>query len=133
MTRAPQGSVWAVVGAFVLIGPYVGGLVVWSILAVDSFGGLAAPLTIKDVLGFPFAGLIGYPFGAIPAAVTGLIGGALSASIRSKSLWIALVTASGGLVSGMVLGWSLLFTLPGAIAAFAAGLVALQVRPRWSN
>tara|TARA_R110002051_G_scaffold94311_2_gene164192 strand:+ start:118 stop:489 length:372 start_codon:yes stop_codon:yes gene_type:complete len=122
-----------VVGAFVLLGPYVGGLVVWLMLAVDSFGGLARPLTIKDVLGFPFAGLIGYPFGAIPAAVTGLIGGALSASIRSKPLWIVLVTALGGLVSGMILGWSLLFMLPGVIGAFVAGLLALQVRPRWRN
>jgi hypothetical protein len=133
MTRAPRGSIWVVVGAFVLIGPYVGGLVVWTMLAVESFGGLTGPLTVKDVLGFPFAGLIGYPFGAVPAAVTGIIGGVLSSSIRPKPVWIVVVTVVGAVASGLILGWALLFTLPGAIAAFVAGLVALRVRPRWAK
>lgn len=116
-----------------LIGPYIGGLVVWTMLTAEGFGGLADSLSVKDVLLFPLAGLIGYPFGALPAAATGLAGGLLSSSIRSKPLWIALVTALGAIASGVILGSAVLFTLPGAAAAFVAGLVALQVRPRWTN
>lgn len=119
-----------VVGTFVLIGPYVGGLLVWSYLAVQGFGGLAVGIDVVDVLTWPFAGLIGYPFGALPAAMTGTACGFLSGLIRSKVIWVGLSVALGILATVIVLGWSLMFALAGAVAALVSAIVALQVRPR---
>lgn len=122
-----------VLGTFVLIGPYVGGLVIWSVLAINSFGGLAARPGLTDIVTFPLTGLIGYPFGALPAAVTGLVVGLASAHIRSKAAWIGLATVTGSLTSMLVLGGLWMFALTGATAAFVSAIVALQFRPRWSN
>ena len=121
-----------VVGTFVLIGPYVGGLLVWSYLAVQGFGGLADRIGVADVLAWPFAGLIGYPFGAVPAAITGAVCGLLSGFIRSKIVWVGLSVAFGILATTIVLGWETLFALAGALAALVSACVALQVRPRWA-
>lgn len=129
----PRGSVWVVMGAFVLIGPYVGGLAVWSILALNSFGGLAGPPGLTDILTFPLAGLIGYPFGALPAAATGLLLGLVSSRIRSKVAWILLAVPVGALTSTIVLGAMWMFALTGAGAALVSALIAVHVRPRWSN
>lgn len=119
-----------VVGTFVLIGPYVGGLLVWSLLALSGFGGFADRIEVVDVLTWPFAGLLGYPFGAFPAAITGAACGFLSRVIRSRIIWIGLAVAVGILVTVVVLGWALMFVLAGAVAALASAIVALQVRPR---
>lgn len=122
-----------VLGAFVLIGPYVGGLVIWSILAIEGFGGLAGRPSLADVLAFPLTGLIGYPFGALPAAATGLLVGLASAHIRSKAGWILLATAIGALTSMLILGTMWIFALTGATAAFVSAMVTVHLRPRWSN
>lgn len=121
-----------VVGTFVLIGPYVGGLLVWSLMAVQGFGGLVDGIGVVDVLTWPFAGLLGYPFGVLPAAMTGAACGFLSRFIRSKIIWIGLAVAVGILATAIVLGWALMFALVGAAAALASAVVALQVRPRWA-
>lgn len=121
-----------VVGTFVLIGPYVGGLLVWSYLAVQGFGGLAVGIDVVDVLTWPFAGLLGYPFGALPAALTGAACGFLSGLVRSRIAWVGLSIALGILATVIVLGWSQLFVFAGAVAALASAVVALQVRPRWA-
>jgi hypothetical protein len=122
-----------VLGTFVLIGPYVGGLLIWSILAINSFGGLAGRPSLTDILAFPLTGLMGYPFGALPAAATGLLLGLVSAHIRSKAVWILLAIAVGALASMLMLGAVWMFALTGAGAALVAALVAVHVRPRWSN
>ena len=121
-----------VVGTFVLIGPYVGGLLVWSYLAVQGFGGLVDGIGVVDVLTWPFAGLLGYPFGALPAALTGAACGFLSGLIPSRIAWVGLSVVLGILATVIVLGWSLMFTLTGAVAALASAVVALKVRPRWA-
>jgi len=122
-----------VAGAFVLIGPYVGGLAIWSILALNSFGGLADRLSLTDILTFPLAGLIGYPFGALPAAATGLLLGLVSSHIRSKALWILLAVVVGTLASMLMLGAVWMFAIAGAGASLVSALLAVHVRPRWSN
>lgn len=131
--RTPQGSIWVVLGTFVLICPYVGGLAIWSILALNSFGGLTGRLSLTDILAFPLTGLIGYPFGVLPAAVTGLLLGMVSSRIRSKAVWVLLAVVVGTLASILILGAMWMFAITGAGAALISALVALHVRPRWSN
>ena len=131
--RTLQGSIWLVLGTFVLVGPYVGGLAIWSILALNSFGGLAGRLSLTDILTFPLTGLIGYPFGALPAAATGLLLGLVSSRIRSKAVWILLAVAVGTLASMLMLGAMWMFAITGAGAALVSALAAVHVRPRWSN
>ena len=121
-----------VVGTFVLIGPYVGGLLVWSLLAFSGFGGFADRIEVADVFAWPFTGLLGYPFGALPAAITGAVVGLLSRFIRSKIIWIGLAVAVGILATVIVLGWWPMLALAGAMAALVSAIVALQVRPRWA-
>ena len=130
---APAGSFWTTVGAFVLIGPPVGGIA----LAIASAWEAGQPLSFMDWAQLPFGGAImGYIGGALPAGLTGLIAAAVSPLIPSKALWVTGATAMGALASALIfnaMGPSLPVVLIGAGAAFAAALVGLQVRPRQSN
>ncbi len=131
--RTPRGSIWIVAGVFVVVGCYVGGLAV-AVLMLMEFG---RPVGLNDLLLLPLAALLGYPFGMIPALLTGVLSGAISAWVRSKILWVMAATLAGFVFS--------VFTVPepgetwgyfgpvGAVAAFVSALVALNGRPRWSN
>lgn len=100
---------------------------------LNSFGGLAGRLSQTDILTFPLTGLIGYPFGALPAAATGLLLGLVSSRIRSKAVWILSAVAVGTLASMLMPGAMWMFAITGAGAALVSALVAVHVRPRWSN
>lgn len=132
----PAGSFWKTVGAFVAIGPYVGGLVMGAIALSSDFGGFAET-GFWGWLGLPLVALLGYPFGALPAGVTGAACGLISRYIGSRVLWVAAATLIGwGAATVAFIGsadsWKF-YGLMGAAGAFVSSLVALQLRPRWKN
>lgn len=136
MTTAPRGSFWTVVGTFVLIGPYVGGLIIAVAMLFSGFGSLGS-IGIWDLVSLPLMGLMGYPFGALPAALTGALCAATSGHIRSKFLWVVISVAVGWAFAtlafaGIPDSW-LYFGPLGAAGAFVSAMVALRVRPRWAN
>ena len=134
--RAPRGSVWRVTGIFLIAGGYVGGLIMAVRLTISGFGGLAEP-TLLNVLSVPVMGMLGWVFGFGPAVGTGLLAGLSSFVIRSRGAWVASASVLGGLMSGLLLAhdaedWAL-YGVIGALSALASALIALGVRPRWSN
>ncbi len=134
--QAPRGSVWTTAGVFTLVGSYVGGLVVAISSAMSGFGGLSDS-SWSSVVSIPVMALLGPVFGFLPAAGTGLIAGALSGRVRNKLAWVVLASVIGAALSGLLLahdrdGW-VFFGAVGAVSAFVSSLIALQVRPRWTN
>lgn len=89
------------------------------------------------MLAVPLAALMGYPFGALPAFLTGVSAAALSGRIRSKVAWVIVAVLPGGLFSvlafSQIPGLRVMFGLIGTVSALASSIAALQVRPRWSN
>ena len=141
MGKAPAGSFWKTVGAFVVVGPFVGGLVLGLIGLNSGFGGLASgPMRIENFAAVLLWGLVAYPFGFIPAALTGLVGGIISTKVSSKIAWVAVCTLAGAVIAAAIMaimfGGADVFVFYGsigAVAALASSLVGLQVRPRWSD
>ena len=134
--QAPRGPVWTTAGVFIFVGGYVGGLIVAIGSAMSGFGGLSGSVW-TSALSVPVMALMGLVFGFAPAAGTGLIAGVLSGVVRHKVAWVALATVIGAVLAGLLLahdldGW-LFFGPVGALSAFVSALIALQVRPRWSN
>ncbi len=130
---APAGSFWTTVGAFVLIGPPVGGTVVavWSAFEQTS------PMSLGDWLQLPLGGaLIGYLGGAIPAFITGVLASAAAPVVPRREIWVAGATLLGGGVSFVTystIGMPPAIFAAGAAASLVASLVGLQVRPRRAN
>lgn len=134
--KAPRGSVWTTAGIFIFVGGYVGGLAVAIGSAMSGFGGLSNSV-LTNVFSIPVMAFMGLVFGFAPAAGTGLIMGALSGVVRHKAAWVALASAIGTVLSGLTLahdldGW-VFFGSVGAMSALVSALIALRVRPRWSN
>ncbi|MFN3536007.1 MAG: hypothetical protein ACK4Y4_01000 [Brevundimonas sp.] len=131
--QAPRGSVWMVAGVFAIVGCYVGGVIV---VAFALFGS-RRPVGLDDLLLLPLVALAGYPFGIVPALLTGAVSGAISGWMRSKILWVMTATITGFAISILTFpepseNWRFIGPI-GAVAAFVSALVALNVRPRWSN
>jgi hypothetical protein len=130
MSETPRGSFWLVIGAFALIGPYVGGLTVVLVSLIESpFG---SP-DWRDFVWLPVAGLSGYIFGIMPALATGALSGAISSRVHSKPAWLAISTVVGAGVSALAFAtvpgsWTY-FAPVGGVSALASALVALKVRP----
>jgi hypothetical protein len=134
--QAPRGSIWTTAGVFIFVGGYVGGLIVAIGSAMSGFGGLSDSVWSR-IVSVPLTALMGLVFGFAPAAGTGLIAGLLSSVVRQRVAWVVLASAIGTVLSGLFLahdldGW-VLFGSIGALSAFVSALIALQVRPRWSN
>lgn len=134
--QAPRGSVWTTTAVFILVGGYFGGLIVASGSAMSGFGGLSDSVW-ANLLSIPLTALMGLIFGFAPAAGTGLVSGLLSGVVRHKVAWVLLASVTGTVLSGLLLardreGW-VFFGFVGAVSAFVSALVALQVRPRWTN
>lgn len=132
MDDTPRGSVWLVIGAFALIGPYVGGLTVVIVSLIENpFG----DPDWRDLALLPLAALSGYIFGIMPALVTGVFSGAVSSRVHSELAWVAFATVVGAAVSALTFAtipgsWSYVAPV-GAVSALVSALVALKVRPRY--
>jgi hypothetical protein len=134
--RPPRGSVRAVIVVFILVGGYAGGLAVAAEMALSGLGGLADS-SLSGVVAIPFLAVLGCVFGFGPAAGTGLIAGLLAPIIPPKGVWVTVMTLVGAGLSGLLLGhdsegWRWYGAI-GGLSAFVSAVIALQVRPRWSN
>ncbi len=131
----PAGSFWKTVGAFVVIGPYVGGLIAGSQMIASGFGGFAET-GLQGWFSLPLVALLGYPFGALPAAITGAVSAFLSGHIGSRLVWVLLSTVTGFVAASLASSgapghWAFYGTM-GAAGGLASSLVGLQLRPRWT-
>ena len=139
MARASEGSFWKTVGAFAIVGPPVGGLIL-VVLVLLSVPNAIASTRPYDLLALPMAAVAGYPFGIVPAALTGVVAGAVSTWIPSKSIWVMCSMIAGAVFSWIAMSiltgtqeFSVLFIGIGSAAGLISALVGLQFRPRWSN
>lgn len=122
-----------VVGVFVLIGPFIGGVFFGVLILAES----SEAVGWRELVSLPLTGLMGYVMGFWPALLTGAACGVISSRISSKILWVVLATVAGAAFSSLTAGdqtdaWRF-FAPIGAVAALSSSLVALQVRPRWRN
>ena len=131
----PRGSPWVVIGAFVLIGPPVGGIVFGLIPIFESGGGASAFQDLRSLLGIV---LMSYVFGAMPALLSGAVAAAISSRVGSNILWVAAATMTGAATSPLFFGgyphpFAPQMAIIGGIAALVSAVVGLYVRPRWTN
>jgi hypothetical protein len=134
------------VGTFALIGPPVGAAVMWSWILFPALAkGFAAnpDLSLMAFLG-SLAGsalaalIIGYGWGVIPAAATGVVCHFFAKAIRSDALWVTLcgfTGAAAGALTGFIFTQSMaldiaILGVPGATAATACALKLR--RSRWA-
>lgn len=135
--RSDASSFLKTVGTFVIVGPLTGTAVIWAFLLVPMAvtGVDGQPLT-EIMIGLPGALLLslvlGYLFGAVPAAITGMIALVFSYAFTSRWLWAIFCALAGFVVTVagyVLLGMGMTDTLPlGAVGAVAGAVCALVVR-----
>jgi|GEM_PF-5169176 len=93
MTRQYVKSVLKGTLFFVLVGPLLGGLLVFLLIGFrNGFSG-GTPITITGIAGqILFFGGFAYAFGTVPALVTGLVACSLQHRMRSGTAFVALCT-----------------------------------------
>ena len=109
------------------------------------FGGFAGSRAWHDFLTTPLAFAFGgYLVGGLPALLAGFLSGAVSGWVGSKLVWVLLATMAGAVSAALFaeILWGsmsdqgvfiLMFAGLGAAGALAAALIAVGLRPRWSN
>lgn len=138
MRQALTSALWKTIGVFAVVGPFVGGLFLGFVGLSSGFGGLAAgPFQLEDLLAIFLWGIFGYPFGIIPAVLTGLFAGVISARIPSQVAWVIVCGIAGAIIGSAAM--SVLFGVSnafafyggiGGVAALVSALVGLPLRPR---
>jgi thiamine transporter ThiT len=92
----PRGSVPAVVGFYGLVGPAIGGVVAWIVLAAEE-GSMVGGFEPRFLL---LVVIFSYYLGVWPALAIGLVMGLIAKVIRNVYLLCFLSTLAGGLI-----GW----------------------------
>lgn len=122
---------------FLLFGPPIGGVTLLLGMMFDSVVQYGGSFGWGALVAVPAVAFLAYPFGILPAFLTGMAAMGLSTVIRDHRMWLVVVTAvgvaSGALYVFLSLSAAVVFGAAGGIAAFLSGIASLSVRPLPAN